>query len=188
MMPTFPRSSLSFRTAGFPQYGWKAGFPSGAFLDGQRLKPAPGMRRPTSSLHPPFARLVVSTVVPLCVGPPTRLRTAVEGHYSSAPGALAQASRLIRDAFAVRERLSDPRVVPGFRCPFRPDMPPSLTPGSSIVVSVQNTDVDIGLRHGPTGSALPMFPQSVSCGARFSGLLWFATVTACQVAGPPVRT
>ena len=24
-MPTFPRSSLSFRTAGFPQYGWKTG-------------------------------------------------------------------------------------------------------------------------------------------------------------------
>ena len=72
-----PRSSLSFRTAGFPQYGWKVGFPSGAFLDDQRLKPAPGMRRPTSSLHPPFVRLVVSTVVPLCVGSPTRLRTAV---------------------------------------------------------------------------------------------------------------
>src|SRR5262249_14332318 len=35
MMPTFPRSSLSFRTAGFPQYGWKAGFPSGAFPDPQ---------------------------------------------------------------------------------------------------------------------------------------------------------
>ena len=31
MMPTFPQSPLSFRTAGFPQYGWKAGFPSGAF-------------------------------------------------------------------------------------------------------------------------------------------------------------
>src|SRR5450756_283110 len=90
MMPTFPRSPLSFRTAGFPQYGWKAGFPSGAFLGDQRLKPAPGMRRPTSSLYPPFVRLVVSTVVPLCVGPPTRLRSAVEGHYSSAPGALAQ--------------------------------------------------------------------------------------------------
>jgi hypothetical protein len=26
MMPTFPRSSLSFRTAGFPQYGWKNAF------------------------------------------------------------------------------------------------------------------------------------------------------------------
>ena len=76
-------------------------------------------------------------------------------------------------------------MVPGFRCRFRPDMPPSLTPGSSIVVSVQNTDVDIGLRHGPKGSALPMIPQSVSRGARISGLLWFATATACQVAGPP---
>ena len=50
MMPTFPRSPLSFRTAGFPQYGWKAGFPSDACLDDQRLKPAPGMRWPTSSL------------------------------------------------------------------------------------------------------------------------------------------
>ena len=46
MMPTFPRSSLSFRTAGFPQYGWKAGFPGGVFPDCQRLKPAPGIRRP----------------------------------------------------------------------------------------------------------------------------------------------
>jgi hypothetical protein len=77
MMPTSPRSPLSFRTAGFPQYGWKAGFPSGAFLGRQRLKPAPGMHRPTSSLHPPFVRLVVTTVVPHCVGPQTRLRTAM---------------------------------------------------------------------------------------------------------------
>jgi hypothetical protein len=64
-------------------------------------------------------------------------------------------------------------------------MPPSLTSGSSIIVSVQNTDVDIGLRHGPKGSALPIIPQSVSRGARFSRLRWFATATACQVAGPP---
>ena len=89
MMPTFPRSPLSFRTAGFPQYGWKAGFPSGAFPC-RRLKPAPCMRRPTSSLHPPFVRLVVTTVVPHCVGPQTRSRTALEDHYSSAPGALVQ--------------------------------------------------------------------------------------------------
>jgi hypothetical protein len=31
MMPTFPPSPLSFRTAGFPQYGWKAGMSDGAF-------------------------------------------------------------------------------------------------------------------------------------------------------------
>jgi hypothetical protein len=37
--------------------------------------------------------------------------------------------RLIRDAFAVRERRSDPRVVPGFRCSFLPGMPSSPTPG-----------------------------------------------------------
>ena len=41
-MPTFPRSPLSFRTASFPQYGWKAGFLSGAFLGDGGLKPAPG--------------------------------------------------------------------------------------------------------------------------------------------------
>ena len=38
--------------------------------------------------------------------------------------------RLIRDAFAVRERLGDPRVVPGFHCSFLPGMPSSPTPGS----------------------------------------------------------
>src|SRR5262245_15919119 len=32
MMPTFPRSPLSFRTAGFPRYGWKGGISDGAFL------------------------------------------------------------------------------------------------------------------------------------------------------------
>src|SRR5262245_3348712 len=66
-------------------------------------------------------------------------------------------------------------------------MPSSLTSGSSIIVSVQNTDVDVGLRYGPKSSALPIVPQSVSRGARFSRLRWFATATACQVAGPPVR-
>src|SRR5258708_3192279 len=95
------------------------------------------------------------------------------------------ARRLIRDAFAVRERLGDPRAVPGFRCSFLPDMPSSMTSGSSIIVSIQNTDVSIGLRYGPKSSALPIVPQSISRGARFSRLHWFATATACQVAGPP---
>src|SRR6516164_8925599 len=53
------------------------------------------------------------------------------------------ARRLIGDAFAVRERRGDPRVVPGFRCPFLPNMPSSLTPGSSIIASVQNFDADV---------------------------------------------
>jgi hypothetical protein len=49
------------------------------------------------------------------------------------------ARRLIRDVFAVRERRSDPRVVPSFRCTFLPDMPPSPTPGSSVIVSSKFT-------------------------------------------------
>src|SRR5262249_5685373 len=95
--------------------------------------------------------------------------------------------RLIRDAFAVRERIGDPRAVPGFRCSFRPDMPPSLTSGSSIIVSIQNTDVDIGLRYGPKGSALPIIPQSVSRGARLSRLRWFANASGLRGCGPPCR-
>src|SRR5262249_8204892 len=31
MMPTSPRSPRSFRPAGFPRYGWKAGLSDGAF-------------------------------------------------------------------------------------------------------------------------------------------------------------
>src|SRR5215469_12346612 len=111
---------------------------------------------------------------------------ALEVGLSSAPGVLARAElcylwpsslnrphpphsrahrdftawRLIRDAFAVRERLGDPRVVPGFRCLFFPDMPSSMTPGSSIIVTVQFSDADIGLRRVLSGSALPKFPQS----------------------------
>ena len=61
-----------------------------AFLDRQQLKPAPGMRRPSSSLHPPFVHLVVGAIVPQDVGPRTRLRTALEGYYSSTPGVLAR--------------------------------------------------------------------------------------------------
>ena len=43
--------------------------------------------------------------------------------------------RLIRDAFAVRERRGDPQVVPGFHCSFLPGMPPSPTPGSPTSIS-----------------------------------------------------
>ena len=53
------------------------------------------------------------------------------------------ARRLIRNAFAVRERLGDPRAVPGFRCPFLPGMPSSMTPGSSNIVIVQVFDADM---------------------------------------------
>ena len=43
MMPTFPPSPLSFRTAGFPQYGCKAGLSDSAFAHVPLVKPAPGI-------------------------------------------------------------------------------------------------------------------------------------------------
>jgi hypothetical protein len=65
MMPTFPRSSLSFRTAGFPQYGWKAGLSDGLFRNAVQLKPAPGIRCSSSSLRPSFVHFVAASIAPL---------------------------------------------------------------------------------------------------------------------------
>ena len=90
MMPTFPRSPLSFRTASFPQYGWKADCPSGAFLGDWRLKPAPGIRRPPSSLHPLFVHFVVATAVRSESGLRTRSCTAMRWNTPPTPGALAR--------------------------------------------------------------------------------------------------
>ena len=98
------------------------------------------------------------------------------------------ALRLICDAFAVRERLSDPRVVPGFRCTFHPDMPSPTTPESSSIHQFQSRDVDIGLRHGNNGSALPIIPQSASRETfHFEASMVRSFATACQVARRPVR-
>src|SRR5262245_54418922 len=71
--------------------------------------------------------------------------------------------RLIRDAFAVRERLGDPRVVPSFHCTFLPDMPSSPTPGSPTSTCPEFR-CRYSLRRMTTGSALPKLPQSVPRG------------------------
>src|SRR5215472_18877896 len=55
---------LSFRTAVFLQYCRKVGFPNGAFLDRRQLRLAPGMRCPSSCLHPPFMHFGVHAVIP----------------------------------------------------------------------------------------------------------------------------
>ena len=56
MMPTFPSPSLKFRTAGFPQYGFKASLSGHACPADITVKPAPGMPAPSTSLPQPFAR------------------------------------------------------------------------------------------------------------------------------------
>src|SRR3954451_11176249 len=138
MMPAFPRSPLSFRAAGFPQYGWKAGLSGGAFPDRQRLKPADG--RFAVALRAPQGRSGCPRTAPgrrpddappWRVGrPPPQGPSPGSGSCCAGPSSLNRphpphspahrdftAGRLLRDAFAVRERRGDPRVVPGFRYP-----------------------------------------------------------------------
>ena len=213
-MPTFPRSPLSFRTAGFPQYGWKAGcqaVPS-RVISGLSLLPAFAVRvRFASALRAPRGRVgypALCRVEDSIDAPPWRVEcpppqgpSLGSGLCCPGPSSLNRphpphsqahrdftAWRLIRDAFAVRERLGDPRVVPGFRCPFLPDMPSSPTPGSRASKCSRASMPTWPSPSLSTGSALPKFPQSVSRGARISGLHWFAhSATACQVARPPAR-
>ena len=59
MMPTSPSPPLKFRTAGFPQYGFKASMSDRAFLQAHNLKPAPGIRSLPRSLLLPFARFLL---------------------------------------------------------------------------------------------------------------------------------
>jgi len=82
MMPTFPLPSLKFRTAGFPQYGFKAGVSDTAFLCDAILA---SISLPSSFVLP--AAFVGS---PFCAGG----RCALEhlrssGFCRSTPGALA---------------------------------------------------------------------------------------------------
>jgi len=158
MMPTSPLSPLRFRTAGFPRYGSKAGLSDGAFPNLGPVKPAPGMPftrlrfasvlravRPQRFRHrsEPVASCVVkhrhaSDTCRFTPGALAPVRVIVSRSiitYPAPSAPLAGTShlhrpRLICDAFAVRERLGDPRVVPRFHLPFLPSMSPSMSPGS----------------------------------------------------------
>ena len=57
MMPTFPSPSLKFRTAGFPQYGFKASMSSATFRGTTVVKPMPGIPTALRRLSSPFARV-----------------------------------------------------------------------------------------------------------------------------------
>src|SRR6202049_69213 len=96
------------------------------------------------------------------------------------------ARRLIRDAFAVRERLGDPRVVPGFHCSFLPGMPSSMTPGSSTSIYSRAA---MSTWPSPRSERLgtPKIPAIRFTRGTLTRLHWVGFATACQVARPPVR-
>jgi hypothetical protein len=76
------------------------------------------------------------------------------GHVPTSP------PRLIWNAFAVRERLGDPRVVPRFRLSILPSMSSSTSPGSRPLHVSSSFAVRICLRRRVIGSALPMLAIS----------------------------
>ena len=98
---------------------------------------------------------------------------------------------VIRNAFAVRERLGDPRVVPCFRCPLFPDMPSSMPPECSSAACSQSysspTTMDFANVCMARRARLPRHP--LRAGILFRGLLvrlrsW-TFATACPFARPP---
>ncbi len=104
MMPTFPSSSLKFRTAGFPQYGFKAGMSDGAFPFGAWPSRRAVCLRPSCS---PLA----SSNSPFCAGgrgAPEHLRSS--GICRSTPGALAPVRVLLSRSINAYSAPSDPLV------------------------------------------------------------------------------
>jgi hypothetical protein len=207
MMPTFPLPSLKFRTAGFPQYGFKAGVSDRA---------CPFDAACTSlGLPPPFVLPAARVGSPFCAGgrcalkhlrssgrcrsnprgPRSRPGYAVPLHphlRPHPPHSQAHpdftAPRLIRNAFAVHTAPRRPPSGSTLSRSFLPDMPPSTTPGRSETGWFQSCGPDIGLRHVMSGSALPTILLSASRRADFSELHWFAFAAACQVARPLCRS
>ena len=85
--------------------------------------------------------------------------------------------RLICDAFAVRERLGDPRVVPRFTCSILPGMSSSTSPGSRSLHVSSSFTRRACLRRLSYGSALPTLADF--------GAYGFTFVTTYQVARLP---
>src|SRR4029077_5403611 len=188
MMPPFPLSALSFRTAGFPQYGWKAGISDSAFPEHPSLKPAPSIRRCTPGLLLPFAHLIVRFGCPvLCRADDSSMRRLGVGS-DSAPGALAPVRPLLSrslstqqphptHSLAHRDFADFATYTRCLRCAGAPRRP---TSGSELLLRIpsrhaalyalgeieirfiQITDSDIGLRRVLSGSALPGILPSAS--------------------------
>src|SRR5215469_15610610 len=126
-----------------------------------------------------------ATYVALLQGPSLRSRLCCPGPSSlnrpHPPLSQAHrnfaARRFICGAFAVRERLGDPREVPRFTCSILPSMSTSTSPGSRSLRTSSSFATRTCLHLDPSGSALPMLSNV--------GAYWFTIVTTCWVARLP---
>jgi Protein of unknown function (DUF4238) len=214
MMPTFPPPPPSFRTAGFPQYGWKVGLSGSAFPHVAQVKPAPGIPCTTcrfASALRALRCLILRSA--LCrnsefggalpceeLSPLPKRPSLRSGLYCPSPSSLNRphpshsqahpdfpAWRVIRDAFAVLVRLGDPRVVPCFRCSSFSTCRPLRPRGVRWLYALSSFANDAGLHRDCSGSALPSFPSSASDGMSLSRLPWFAVRYGLSSCLPPWR-
>jgi len=211
MMPTFPWSSLKFRTVGFPSVrlqGWhiRPDLPGDCeFFASYSLPPpfvhplaaalypvlSPGTRRADA---PPFKRLwplyprgprsgpgYSVPVHPYLIGPIRPTRR----HIATSP----QSGLCAMPSLCALRRLGDQRVVPCFRwhtvsaCRL-------LEPREAHRLHASSSFADsAGLRPGVMVSALPTNISSHSDSSEafdFGALLQFAYATTCEFACPPV--
>ena len=127
-----------------------------------------------------------ATCVALLQGPSLRSRLCCPGPSSlNRPHPLHSqahrnftAQRFICSAFAVRERLGDPRAVPRFTCSILPSMSTSTSPGSRSLHTASSFATRTCLRRLRSGSALPTLG--------YVGAYWFTIVTTCWVARLPI--
>jgi hypothetical protein len=73
----FPATPLKFRTAGFPQYGFKASLSDGTFPDVDPVKPTPGIPFTALGLSASFVLSKSLPLIPLSVGKGDGWNTAV---------------------------------------------------------------------------------------------------------------
>jgi hypothetical protein len=214
MMPTFPRSPLSFRTAGFPQYGWKAGCPGVAFPDRWRAEACsehslsnvrfafalralrghngcPALCRAADSIAHRLGGLLILRPRGPRSGPGCSV--PVRHHLIGPSVPLAGTSRFHRTAAYTR----------CLRCAGAPRRPVS---GSGLSLTIPSWHAVLSDPRGVQSSFTSRSPMSTwpspwskelgtpnNPAIRYtrgtiSGLLWFAVATARHIARPPIRT
>ena len=186
---TFPAPPLKFRTASFPQYGFKAGLSDGAFprqpTRAVCLRPSCSPWRPSTSVQ--------SRSYPLGEAPPFKRYTSLypRGPRSGAGYVVPHPPRLIGLIRPTCRHIEisphcglypmpslgvirlGPQVVPCFRCMFLLDMPSSRSPeSSSVILSQPHFTDDTGLRRKVGTARHSRYPPpSASSGDCISGFL-----------------
>ena len=174
MMPTFPSSPLRFRTAGFPQYGSKAGLsdgtcPCGASIASLGLRPS--FVSPVASILPRSVSRLVAHATPPCErfdrptpGALAPVRVIVSRSiitYSAPSALLADTPQFPRRAGYMRRlrcagwcRPRPPASSSELSLPFLLSMSPSTPPESPPTARTQSSSAGFAFVHPSLDSAL----------------------------------